>query len=411
MKKLLKPLLLALPLSLGMTLTASAMVDFDQEEMIGRRQVSQGINQFAFAMYRDLDAKENITFSPLSLSIGLSMVYVGANGDTQSAIKEVFHYGENDAVFHENYGKFIAMLAADRSHRGTTFNIANDLWLQEDFKVLPNFSSALASAYGASPRLLNFISEPNAAMNVINARISDQTKGEIPSLLKKPLSTETRFVLTNALYFNAKWASAFRNYSTYNGNFHGMSEQVNYMHQTHRFAYGEDDTKQYVVMPYEDGEFATLFVLPKEGQMDAVAQSMGQDDFTRMMSSLDYLKVNLQLPKFSVRSAPQIKDILISRGLGVLFDKENADLSSINGIKYGDGKLSVANIAHEAVVKMYEGGTTAAAATAVIGVGTTSIRPPELTVDFIAERPFYFYIIHQPSNTIMFMGHVVTPKE
>ncbi len=381
-----------------------------QEEMIGIKEVSQGINELAFDLYRNLSPAENFTFSPLSISLGMAMVYAGAKNDTESAMKKALRYGNNDASFHKNFGNFLTMMNSDRSQFDTSLTIANNLWLEEKFKILPSFLSSLQSAYDASPTLLNFRTQADESTNIINQAINEQTRGEIPSLLKKPLANDTRFVLTNALYFNAKWASEFNERRGYDESFYGMTEPVHYMMQTSYFEYGEDDTKQFVLMPYSDNEFATLFVLPKEDHMESVANSLSVDDFNTMMSSMSYQKVRMRLPKFTVKSSPKLKEILMAKGLGNLFSPEKADLSGINGVTMGDDKLFIADVVHEAVVKMYVGGTTAAAATGIIGIGATSVRPVEFIIDFTAERPFYFYIIHRPSNTIMFMGHVVHPQ-
>ena len=54
-----------------------------------------------------------------------------------------------------------------------------------------------------------------------------------------------------------------------------------------------------------------------------------------------------------------------------------------------------------------EDGTEAAAATAVM-IRTMAMRPDATTV-FRADHPFLFLIRHEPTNSILFMGHVVKP--
>jgi serine protease inhibitor len=51
-------------------------------------------------------------------------------------------------------------------------------------------------------------------------------------------------------------------------------------------------------------------------------------------------------------------------------------------------------------VRIYEAGTTAAAATAVLMAEGTSIIPVEEITKFHAMRQFFFYILHKPTNNI-----------
>ena len=65
----------------------------------------------------------------------------------------------------------------------------------------------------------------------------------------------------------------------------------------------------------------------------------------------------------------------------------------------------VQSVIHEAIIAVDEKGTTAAAATGIV-VGTTSV-PPTLVVD----RPFLFFIRHNPTGAILFQGRVVDPSK
>ena len=60
---------------------------------------------------------------------------------------------------------------------------------------------------------------------------------------------------------------------------------------------------------------------------------------------------------------------------------------------------------HQADIAVDEKGTTAAAATGVIVV-TISVEVP-----LVVDRPFLFFIVHQPTNTLLFAGRVVDPAK
>ena len=80
---------------------------------------------------------------------------------------------------------------------------------------------------------------------------------------------------------------------------------------------------------------------------------------------------------------------------------DGADFSGIDGGR----DLAVQSVIHEAIIAVDEKGTTAAAATGIV-VGTTSL-PPTLVVD----RPFLFFIRHNPTGAILFQGRVLDPSK
>jgi serine protease inhibitor len=61
---------------------------------------------------------------------------------------------------------------------------------------------------------------------------------------------------------------------------------------------------------------------------------------------------------------------------------------------------------HKAIIAVDEKGTTASAATGIT-VGTTSLPPPP----FVVDRPFLFFVRHNPTGAILFQGRVVDPSK
>jgi serpin B len=75
-----------------------------------------------------------------------------------------------------------------------------------------------------------------------------------------------------------------------------------------------------------------------------------------------------------------------------------ADLSGI-----ADAGLWVGGVQHEAVVKVNEEGTEAAAATGVEIPGSAPM------VELSADRPFLFFVRDRHTGSILFMGRVANP--
>jgi serpin B len=97
-----------------------------------------------------------------------------------------------------------------------------------------------------------------------------------------------------------------------------------------------------------------------------------------------------------------LKEILGGLGMASAFDPERADFSGIS-----QEHLFVSDVVHNAVIKVIEKGTEAAAATAVIGAG--SALPVGPVLDVKADRPFLFAIYDRGTNATLFQGRVLKP--
>ena len=105
------------------------------------------------------------------------------------------------------------------------------------------------------------------------------------------------------------------------------------------------------------------------------------------------------MPRFKFNTGVALKDTLTAMGMPEAFSL-GADFSGINGGR----DLHVQSVIHKAIIAVDEKGTTAAAATGVV-VGTTSL-PPQLRAD----RPFLFFIRHDPDRRDPVPGRVVDPR-
>jgi serpin B len=71
-------------------------------------------------------------------------------------------------------------------------------------------------------------------------------------------------------------------------------------------------------------------------------------------------------------------------------------------------ELYIGNVFHKAFVAVDEEGTEAAAATAVVMDGGTSVPPEALPFD--VDRPFLFLIREHATGAVLFLGRVIDPR-
>jgi serpin B len=222
------------------------------------------------------------------------------------------------------------------------------------------------------------------------------------------LTTETRLVLTNAIYFKGNWASQFKKDATKKAPFFtkpGQKLEVDMMWQLKNFRYGEDKGLKILQLPYKANELSMLVILPnKIDGLSDVEKTLTAEKVSKWISSMNNEEVRVFLPKFKMTRSFSLKEKLVQLGMGGAFG-DKANFSGMNGLK----NLFISAVIHKAFVDVNEEGTEAAAATAVVMEGTTCERISREII-FKADHPFIFMIIDNGSGSILFMGRLDNPK-
>jgi len=376
-------------------------------------ELVNGNSAFAFDLYHFLRKEKdgNLFYSPYIISLALAMTYAGARGETAQQMADTLHFTLPQDRLHPAFNSLNLELASrgegaqGKDSKGFRLHIANAIWGQQGHKFLPTFLDTLAENYGARLRLLDFAGNPEASRVTINDWVSDQTEGKIKNLIPQGVICEwTRLVLTNAVYFNAAWAEPFKEDLTTDGPFHlldGSQVTVPMMRQTTSFGYAEGEGYQAVELPYDGRELAMVILLPAAGKFEAFENSLDAGKVEAIIENLNYRKVALTMPKFEVESYFSLADALAAMGMPVAFSR-GADFSGMDGTR----NFRISNVIHKAFVSVDEGGTEAAAATAVVMV---PIGMPAPAVEVTVDRPFIFLIRDIETDAILFIGRVVNP--
>jgi len=192
------------------------------------KKAAASINAFGLDLLRNAGKPgANLVLSPTSIAIALAMARAGARGGTAAQMDTVLRSAGADKLA-------VAMNALDAAlaTRSGTFNdldgnplgvilrIANAAYIQRGMPVEQPFLDALASRFGTGVRLADFAADPQAARQVINAWVKQQTEARIPELLQpNDVTTLTRFALVNAIYLKAPWLNPFEPKDTASGRF------------------------------------------------------------------------------------------------------------------------------------------------------------------------------------------------
>jgi serpin B len=372
---------------------------------------------FAFDLYHAVETSQptgNLFYSPYSISIALAMTYAGANGQTATDMAGTLDWTNLPAPrLHAAFDAIDLELeglahSPNASNGGFTLTVADSLWGDKTETFAGPYLDTLATDYGSELRIVDFEHSPDPSRVAINQWVSSETNGKIPTLLNQgTITTDTRFVLANAIYFKASWASQFNPSQTTAQPFtlaDGSTVQAPTMTQVSEMSYATTSTYDAVEIPYDGAGTSMVVVQPAAGSFAAVDAGLSGAFFTEVTGALHAANVALSLPKFTITgSTISLKDELSSLGMANEFTPA-ADFTNMVAGSLGD--LYLGDVLHQAFVVVDETGTEAAAATAVIGVGTAvGVMPTPVVID----RPFFFFIRDLATNSVLFVGRVTDP--
>ncbi len=399
-------------LSLGLLISCKA---YEREDILKKEDESTTVhyekkqvlenNAFTFKLFKqmssNLPSQQNMMISPFSISMALSMVSNGSDGETLKAFKNTLAFNgipENDInAHHEGLLKDIV-----KSDDVAKLNIANSIWLNNQFSPLPSFIRTNIDYYNATIANLNF-SDPTAK-DAINNWVKRQTNNKIPVILSE-LDTHNVMYLINAVYFKSDWKFKFDLAFTKNAAF-TISENnqvsVPFMKGQGEFKTASNELVDAYELPFKADRFSMIILLPKTSQsVSSVMDKLSLSQLVALNKGLKNFNGLLFIPKFKFSYDADLVKNLKELGLASAFtDVANfSRITPIIGLKLNEVK-------HKTNIEITENGSEAAAATAV-GVGITGVS--EAAPTYI-NKPFIFVIKENKTGLILFSGIVNNPN-
>ncbi|MGZ3632790.1 MAG: serpin family protein [Parachlamydiaceae bacterium] len=372
-------------------------------------------NALGFDLYSHIQKRDqNLVFSPYSIATALQMVYVGAEGLTQSQMSRVLHFTLPLPALEEAATSLTKGLVSKTKRAGDDFllNVANGMWVQQGHPILPTFETSVSSAYKGVIKSVDFKNKSEAVLSDINAWVKAQTQGKITDLLSSSaVSSATRLILISTLYMQAKWQTIFNASLTLSMPFFPYPSRtltVPMMSSTGLYGFQKEKDFSIVELPYavkgSNPKVAMYIVLPHEKYgLQEVEQSLNSNDLFTLIRGLKQANLTLLLPKFKVTSTIGVKELLEAMGLAEPF-ASSANFSGIDGTT----DLQITDVLQKAFIEVDEKGTEAGAASAV-SVGLKSVLTQEPPENVTVDHPFLFFVIDKLTGALLFMGRVVMP--
>ncbi|XP_053317119.1 serpin I2 [Spea bombifrons] len=365
--------------------------------------------EFAMNLHRAIqlvDTGENILFSPLGVSLILGMIRLGANGTTLHQIKQALKLqGNQESEEFPGLQKLSAVISEE--NKEFTFNLANALYLQEGFRVKEKYLHSNKNFFKSAIKLVNF-QDSKASAETISGWVDMQTNGKIRNLFSsEDIGPLTKIVLVNAIYFKGEWKHKFVPDATRLEEFkvkRGVTAKIPVMRLRlkTKLGYFSANNLNYQVLelPYKGDALSLFLALPSQnveiGDLEKLmTTSVMKDWFT----ALNTEEVEVALPRFKIEHKVDLKGSLLKMNVTDLFN-QNCDLSGITDAP----NIYISKVVQKVTIEINEEGSEAAAST-----GMQAAAMSMTNHSFVADHPFLFFIKHNQSGSILFMGKVTNP--
>uniref|UniRef100_A0A8C3JJ70 Serpin family B member 10 n=1 Tax=Calidris pygmaea TaxID=425635 RepID=A0A8C3JJ70_9CHAR len=359
------------------------------------------------------DGDKNILFSPLSISSALATVYLGAKGNTADQMAKVSlvsistETGKSDDI---HTGFKALNFAINQPTKNYLLKSVNQLYGEKTLPFSKEYLQLAKKYYNAEPQSVDFVGAADETRREINSRVEHQTEGKIKNLLPPgSIDSLTRLVLTNALYFKGNWATKFKAEATrqrpFRVNTH-TTKPVPMMYLSDKFnwTYAESVQTDVLELPYVNNDLSMFILLPSDitglQKLERELTFENLSAWTRP-ELMEKTKIEVYLPRFTLEETYDLKSTLSRMGIQDAFTEGQADFTGMSE----KGELVLSQVFHKCYLEVNEEGTEAAAASSA----ALASRSLGAAIIFVADHPFLFFIRHNKTKSILFLGRFSSP--
>nr|XP_021195177.2 antichymotrypsin-1 isoform X6 [Helicoverpa armigera] len=366
-----------------------------------KTQLGESIDKSTLKLLKvayDVAENKNVISSPLSLMVLLALFNTGAGPQAREEITR-FLGGSDFKQTSDSY-RDLSVRFSELNPEALT--VANKVCVSDKLSLQDTFTAA-ARSYRSEVDTIDF-GNAQAASDTINQWADQKTQGNI----KKPtdpdmFGDDVVAALFNVIYFKGHWHVPFKASETTDKDFHLTKEskvQKPTMHLLQSLYYTESPElgARMVELPYKERGFRMVVVLPNEVDglpsvlEKAAEKGLLNDVFNLSPAGAD---VDLDIPKFDIKSKLDFNDILPKLGVSKLFTEGAGGIVK-------DQSVVVSKAFQEAFIKVDEEGATAGAFTGLIFVEMSALSQPPSPIKFTVDRPFLYAILYE--DKVLFAG-------
>ena len=387
--------------------TAGGSAEEDTENLMlsdAQKAMVQESNGLALNLLRQLNAshgEHSYVVSPLSVGYVLGMLCEGADQPAQEEIAKALGFEREDVNAISSYYAKLMRIGSSLD-KEVTVGLANIIFGNRNLGIefADEYTQRVIDYYEAEIKSMDFQSEKT--LEAINDWSSSKTQGMIPEILSSSeFNPSCAAYLLNAVSFKGAWSQPFDKTETHPEPFTtptGANREVALMHkhtEAESYGYWKDDRAQYLSMPYANGSFRMMVVLPDAGNdLKGILDDM---DWTAVLREQYNTDVDIYLPAFSIETETDLVPLLKSLGIEKVFT------IGLTRILKNRSQLLLNIIKQKSRIVVQEEGTTAASTT-VGGLVGADIGGRPTPKEFRADHPFAFFIYEKSTGIIFFVG-------
>jgi serpin B len=374
--------------------------------------VSAPLDGFAWDFF-DAAADGNTVFSPFGLYSALGML-ANAAEEGSPELEELLEAMHSDSLgsVNESMDAMLPVFPNSVLFRSSNLVLVSSELLKNGVGIDDGYREAMAKTFGGDVTEADFQKNLKGVRKDISEWVSEKTEGMIPDY-QSVVTDETVTDILNAVCFKSMWTSPFEHESTRPETFtcaDGHASEVDMMHQTERFVFGLHEGERYrgLRMGYgvKGSDAVMLLVIPSDPSDLNILRSWKSEtpefrrEFLDSVMSARAANVSLSLPVLSMSADYDLKDVFEMMGMTRLASGNPGFERMLNGfpLAFGSGK-------HEALVKVDEEGTEAAAVTEV-SILCGCCPPLDEPVRFRCNIPYLFVIADSHTGAYLFVGYV-----
>uniref|UniRef100_A0A3B5A538 Serpin family A member 10 n=1 Tax=Stegastes partitus TaxID=144197 RepID=A0A3B5A538_9TELE len=362
---------------------------------------------FAMNLYRRISTyhDKNIFFSPLSISTSFAALLMASDGVTREEILKGLNLEQLEKEDQpELIPELFQLLHENITQNGSLqLDQGMALFMRQQFGIQKTFKDQMKTFFNADITTVDF-ADTERSISLINDYIKQKTQGKVSEMLSG-LNELTQLLLVSTIFFQGAWEMPFNPNFTENAAFYIDNYnivQVPMMFKEDKF-YTTEDVRlgaRVLNLPYREGVSMLILLPNKDKDYTEIEEEITAQKFQNWIKKLQKTKLEVNMPKFKMERSYSLHTILPDMGITSIFS-ESANLTRLSK----DGFFKVSEVLHKAVIEVDETGTTAAAAT------TIGIIPYSLPRTFTVNRPFFFFIYHEDTSSLLFMGRVIDPTK
>ena len=360
-------------------------------------QYVEASKRFASTSFSKI-TNDNFIFSPMSIETTYALILDGSDGNSKKQLSDALNFSNVD--YQNETSRFIKNNMINNAE--TKLSIDQSLWI--DYDIVPNikddFIKNATDKYFTELYKINYAKSKKDMVNWAMKKSHSKIKMSEEEFGDGPL------VIMNSIYLKANWDNQFDERDDTDEEFNNLDNSKSKVTMMNNYyqrmaVYSLDDA---IVFSLKlSSGLSVNYLLPNEIKSSEYLNERVDNLLNYSSLDWDMYNVHLATPKFQEETNIDVKDILIKEGVNDIYNKNNADLSSMSS-----KGLYIEKSVQKSHISFDHKGVEGASVTSAI-LTPTSPGPAMKEMEIKLNRPF-IYSITDNDGLPLFIGKKMSFK-